>query len=252
MNMKNRVNNILRKFGLEVHGLGYLQSLGKKEFQSAEMDILLRYYGNEKITIYDVGANKGLKVEEFKCNFPSAFIHAFEPFQTSFEILSSRFGNEKNIILNNFGISDEETILDFNVNKGIDTSSFLKSKSTGLSSDGQVKTMQTLKLPVTTLDSYTKKNNQDQVQLLKLDIQGSELNALRGATQLLKQQKIDFIFSETYFIQQYVNQPLFHEIAGFLNQFGYIIQDLYHPVYGDGRLAWCDTMFVRNDIKLIN
>ena len=84
---------------------------------------------------------------------------------------------------------------------------------------------------------------------MKLDIQGSELKALIGAEQSLKEKKIDFIYTEAYFIQQYENQPLFTEIVLFLSKFGYVIQDIYHPIYGKSKLAWCDVMFIRDDLK---
>jgi hypothetical protein len=98
------------------------------------------------------------------------------------------------------------------------------------------------------LNDYYKKYP-DRINILKLDIQGSELSALKGASDLLAGQLIDIIFTETYFIQQYKEQPLFHEIAAYLHGFEYQLQDLYNPYYGNGKIAWCDSLFIRNRLK---
>lgn len=80
-----------------------------------------------------------------------------------------------------------------------------------------------------------------------MDIQGNELKALRGAEGLLKAGKISVIYLETYFIQQYENQPLFLEIANFLQGYNYRVQDFYNPYYGKGSIAWCDVVFIKNE-----
>ncbi|MEJ7822778.1 MAG: hypothetical protein WKF85_10680, partial [Chitinophagaceae bacterium] len=67
----------------------------------------------------------------------------------------------------------------------------------------------------------------------------------------LREGRIDLIFTESYFIQQYQDQPLFFEIAAYLLSFGYVLQDIYNPIYGKGRLAWCDAMFIRENIKYV-
>lgn len=249
MSVKNKINKYLRKFGVELHGVNYLQALAKGDFKKNELDFIQDYYGTKKITIYDVGANRGLMIDEFLSHFPAAAVHAFEPFQQFAEMLTEKHRGNHNITINQTGISNEAGTLTFNVNKSIDTSSFLSSKKTGLNSDAQVETITKVEVPVTTIDSYSQKMNIEKIHLLKLDIQGSELNALKGAQGLLAGKQIDFIFSETYFVQQYENQPSFFDIANYLLPFGYVMQDMYHPIYGNGKLAWCDTLFVREDLK---
>jgi FkbM family methyltransferase len=250
MSFKNTINKFLRKFNVELHGLGYLQALSKGELKTNELDIFKNVFQEQSIVIYDVGANRGSTIRSFIESFPNSTIHAFEPHLPFYDDLVLQYGQYKNIIINNLGISDIETKLIFNVNRSLDTSSFLTSKQTGLNSDSQVVTVQQIKVPVTTLENYTKIHEPERINILKLDIQGSELRALKGALNLLKNQKIDMIFCETYFIQQYDEQPLFFEIAQFLAQFDYHLQDIYHPIYGKGKIAWCDSMFVRKGLKL--
>ena len=246
---KYTINKYLKKLNVEMHGISYIQALKKGEFKNNEFDFFKEIFGTEKITIFDVGANRGLKVSEFQKQFPDSIIYAFEPYLPLFEELKIKFLNNENIHLFNLGISNEKTEKIFNVNKGVDTSSFLTSNKTGLNSDVQVQTLEQVTLPLTTLDQVALDAKIDRINILKLDIQGSELNALKGAERKLSEKKIDVIFTETYFIQQYIDQPLFYEIAAHLQQFGYQLQDIYNPIYGKGKLAWCDVIFVRNDLK---
>jgi len=251
MSIKNRLNKYLRKLHVEIHGLGYLQSLSKNEFKSSEYDFFTKLFNqNDKINIYDIGANQGLMIRKFLSLFPNANIHAFEPYQPYANQLVSDFEMNQNIKVNSCGISNYVGEQLLNVNKSIDTSSFLSSKKTGLNSDTQVETISQMKVPISNIDHYLQHQEYQHINILKIDIQGSELDALKGAEEALKSKKIDVIFSEAYFVQQYENQPLFADIVKYLTEVGYVIQDIYNPIYGKSKLAWCDVMFIRNDLTI--
>ena len=81
MSLKNKINKVLTKFGVELHGISYLQSLAKGDFKNDEIEFLTKLYGNKEILIYDVGANKGIMIEKFNNHFPKSHIHAFEPYE---------------------------------------------------------------------------------------------------------------------------------------------------------------------------
>lgn len=243
---KKQINNFLKKWNLELHGVNYMQALRRGSFRNSEFDYFKEYFQKSKITIFDIGANVGLKVKEFQSQFPDSTIYAIEPLPSLFNKLSESNSSNPNVRVFNIGISDRSERLEFHVNSGVDTSSFLVSQKTGLNSDNQVKTLQTEYLPVVSLDEFVIDNDISKIDILKMDIQGSELNALKGAYKLLLDKRIEIIYLETYFIQQYVNQPLFFEIAEYLRSFGYSLQDLYNPIYGNSRLAWCDAVFVLN------
>lgn len=251
MSVKNKLNRYFRKIGFEIHGINYLHALKKGDIKQNEIDIVKIAFGNQDILIYDVGANKGTMSEEYLSNFKNCEIHAFEPFPEFADIIKEKFKTNRNVFVNALGIADVSGELVFNVNKSIDTSSFLHSKKTGLNSDKQVETLNSITVPVKTIEDYFNENNHARINLLKLDIQGYELKALQGAQNLLLGKRIDFIFLESYFIQQYVDQPTFFDISNFLISMDYCLQDLYHPIYGNGKIAWCDSLFVRNDFKFI-
>lgn len=65
------------------------------------------------------------------------------------------------------------------------------------------------------------------IHLLKVDVEGVELEVLEGAQQLLKEQKIDVIYIEVGFNQKGTQQTYFGELDSFFQQFGYRVFKIY-------------------------
>ena len=242
---KSRLNKYLGRFGFEIHGTGYIQSVKKQSFKEDAFAVQKEMVGNCS-TIFDVGANRGEITSKYAELFPEASIFAFEPFPASFNILESCFSGNKKIRCFRNAIGETNTRGKLFVNNNVDTNSLLSSKKIGLSSDQQVRNVGAIEVDILTIDEFCRNKHVDKIDILKLDIQGSELSALIGATDLLSKKKVKIIYSETYFKEQYVDQPLFHDIAKFLQGYGYHLQDFYNPVYGKGNLVWCDVMFTQD------
>lgn len=144
---------------------------------------------SKKKVLFDVGANRGEYTKALLQSFPDAQIHSFEPAQETYKTLRKNVRAE-NVTLNNFGISNEisESILYYDkensglaslYNRQLDYYGVDFSKS------------ETVRLD--TLDHYCKENDIRHIDILKLDIEGNELNALKGATKLLAEKRIKVI-----------------------------------------------------------
>ncbi|PZW39835.1 FkbM family methyltransferase [Humitalea rosea] len=93
------------------------------------------------------------------------------------------------------------------------------------------------------------------IDFLKLDIQGAELMALKGAEACLTRTAL--VHCEVEFAPIYAGQPLFHEVAAYLAARGFILIDLleqarysYQPESRRAsmdRLIWADALFFRED-----
>lgn len=245
---KKRINNIARKFGVEVHGKGYLQSLAKGEFKQDCFQVQQQIIKKRNPVIFDLGANRGNVVEKYLDYFKGATIYAFEPFPDSFNFLKNRFLKNNNIHCFEKAVVSTSGFKEFFVNKNVDTNSLLKPQKTGLSSDEQVKNLKKIEVEGLVLDEFCDNKNIRHIDILKMDIQGGEFDALKGLQNMLSRSAIDLIFTETYFVEQYETQPLFHDISKLLFNYGYILQDIYNPIYGNGHIAWADVIFVKNKI----
>ena len=245
---KELLNKYCRKFGFEIHGTGFIQSAQKTSFKEDAFAVQKALLGNKCSIIFDIGANRGQVTAKYIALFPAAKVYAFEPFPASIEIFKEKFGGNGKVFSFQKAIGEKPGNRKFFVNRNVDTNSLLKPQKMGLSSDGQVDNVSTMEVDVWTIEDFCSNNSIDHIDILKMDIQGGELDALKGATGLLKDKKIKLIYSETYFKKQYEDQPLFHDISTYLEEYGYELKDLYNPIYGKGSLAWCDVIFLpRNE-----
>lgn len=241
---KKKINRFLSKFGFEVHGTGYLQSIEKSDFKKDIFITQKELSGSKTKVIFDVGANRGNVSVKYADTFPVAEIFSFEPFEKAFQILASKTEHIPRIQTFQIGIAEYSGSKTFYENVNMDTNSTYEPDKMGLSSDQQVKNLSVSSIHVTTLDEFSLKHSIQRIDILKMDIQGGELNALKGASNLLRNQAIGLIFMETYFREQYKQQPLFHDVSKFLHDYGYYVQDFYEPIYGKRSLAWCDVIFM--------
>lgn len=93
-----------------------------------------------------------------------------------------------------------------------------------------------------------------EVHFLKLDIQGAELDALRGAERLLGSALV--VQTEVEFAPLYKDQPLFRDVDAYLHGRGFMLHRfigagtrLYRPFAGSGegragQLLWTDAVYV--------
>jgi len=133
--------------------------------------------------ILDCGANIGLSVIYFKKLYPAARIFAFEPDPQIFGILEGnvrKFGFS-DVTLIPKGVWNSETELRFVTDMELGVGGHIAS---GNNDDG------TLRVPVTRLRDYIV----DQVDFLKVDIEGAECEVINDCADVLH--KVDNIFVE--------------------------------------------------------
>ena len=97
------------------------------------------------------------------------------------------------------------------------------------------------------------------IDLLKLDLQGGELAALRGAAELLRTNAVSALIVEIVFVRKYEAQPLLWEIWRYLDGFGYSlysIEEVKVGLYGQaaaglrqGQWNQGDAIFISRDLR---
>ena len=101
-------------------------------------------------------------------------------------------------------------------------------------------------MPTLTIDSYCSEHNISHIDVLKLDIQGGELRALRGAANMLRGEAISLIYLEAFLLPFYKEQPLLGDICNELSQYSYTLHNIYNLGFRSttGRCSWMDAIFV--------
>lgn len=204
--------------------------------------------GAEKPVIFDVGANIGTVSARFLTMYPDADIHAFEPTPDVFEKLNKNL--PESCHLNQLAISEEPGTLPFYISTEQSGINSLLERNQEFSEDYIYVHDKVLEIPVTTLDAYCVEKGISHIDILKTDIQGMDLFALKGARGLLEKQAIDVVYSEVLFLDYYKGSALFYEVWEFMLSVGYSLFNLYdiHSTR-DGRINWSDGLFISNTFR---
>jgi FkbM family methyltransferase len=105
---------------------------------------------------------------------------------------------------------------------------------------------------VVKLDELWRSGQMPLPSLLKLDVQGYELEALRGAAEIMSQ--ADLILLETSFSRFAPTMPLVHEVINWMlerNFRPYEIAETHRRPY-DSAMGQCDILFARTDHWLLS
>lgn len=190
-------------------------------------------------TVFDVGANVGQSIEHIQSHSPNAKIHAFEPGREAFAQLQASYGNAAGVTLNNLALGSKEGNLDLIENSYSVLCSFLEPGRDAL---GDVTTRHAT--PVSTVDAYALKNGIAQIDVLKLDTQGFDLEVLKGAARMLRERRIKLIHIELTFVQMYIGAPRVDEVLCFIYDHGFDTAALYNVFYRNDRAGEVDGLFI--------
>ena len=192
-------------------------------------------------TVFDIGAHRGSWFTQYLPHMPDAQFILFEA--------NPCLGRPKHLASQHIwinaalssGVTDKQF---FRVNGSGD--SFYKERSTAYTVCEQIT------LTTTTLDTMAQAHNLPAPQLIKLDVQGSEMDVLLGGPTLLE--SVDVIVTE----MSVLPDPLSYNVgcASFDTYMKFLIDHDYVPVgveelhCPDNRFVQMDVVFLKRNIKI--
>jgi FkbM family methyltransferase len=194
----------------------------------------------ESPRIVDGGANRGQSVSKFLTEFDSPIIYAFEPRPDMSVVLRNRF-DEDNIEVHEKAIGPKKDIIDFNITESSLLSSALDPSLVGeyFGEDGEIQ--EVIEAEQIRLDEFFETDKT--LDLVKLDLEGYELDALYGAEGHLN--NISIIYTEVEFIPHYKNQALFSDIDTYLRENEFQLFNIYNLVTDpSGQLRQGDAIYI--------
>ena len=183
--------------------------------------------------------------------FNQADIHSFEPSSRSFETLTSRVRGNPHIKPIRCGLSSAKKATTLYVNAQDSTNSLSPVGEAGKRYQSwQTANVGAEDVRLTTLDAWSSENGVSDIAVIKLDLQGHELHALKGAEQLLGS-SVKLIYTEVEFVRVYKENCLMFELEAYLDSLGFNLFQLYNLTSGDdGQLVCGDAIFLhRQRIK---
>lgn len=246
MSLRRFVNTLLTPTKYRLCTAGELRALATANRSPFEV-IARREPAGAVRTILDVGANVGQTTSELRRWFPDAFVHAFEPTPASREAYQRVHAADPKVKLWPCAIASQPGRATFHINQRSMTNSLLATAPASAQWVGEanVTNVERIDVEVRTLDEFCEANRVERVDILKLDIQGSELDALRGATGLFRRKAVRYVCLEAPFVLLYERQAFFHEIRDFLAAQGCELYGLFKLArHESDRLLFADALFV--------
>lgn len=217
----------------------------------------------EGFGLIDAGAREGLP-SIFGEIAPILRAAGFEPDPEECERLNRSAGSGKTSYLP-AALGAKEGQADFHVCRSPGASSFYAPNRAWLNrfpDPGRYDVIQTRTIPMRTLDGILKEGGPEMpahMDFLKLDVQGAELDILRGAERTLKEQVVG-VEVEVEFSPLYESQPLFRDVDAFLSERGFTLFKLRRkswvrancqeaPQVSAGQLVAADALYLRDPLQ---
>lgn len=176
-------------------------------------------------TIVDIGANRGQFSLAAKI-FTDANIIAFEPLPIAAGIFRKIFSHDPSVTLFTAAIGNCHERMKLHLSARDDSSSLLEIGDAQSNYFPGTHEIGSIEVDVGTLDDFMTKEDIIRPALLKLDVQGFELQALDGCQNLLE--NFDYIYCECSFVELYKNQKLAGDVILYLGKLGFRLSGLYN------------------------
>jgi len=195
--------------------------------------------------IIDVGGADGTTPKIFSKAFPNKIIYVFEPICENYRAIRKLIKEYPNIKLIEKAAGSSEGKTTINKANRITSSSILELNADQESSvfAEQLKNEGKENIEITMIDNVIPQGN---TALLKIDVQGFELEVLRGAGRILKNTKVIVLEMNNH--DGYKGAPKYFEIDEYLRKNNFTLYDIFPSFKDEGRLKEWDTIYLNNTL----
>ncbi len=247
--VKRQMKILLERFGYDLVRSRRSPPPGSPMRETGQMNALLEDLSFRRFcpsSVIDVGANRGEWSALASKSFPGATFFLIEPqveMEADLQAFCASHPGSKSLLAGAGSAPGELTLTIWQDMVG---SSFLPVAGGEDSIGGRGQR----RVPVVTLDSLASSGALTLPQLIKMDVQGFEMEVLKGAREILA--SCEVVIAETSLYRFENGQPLAHEIIAFMADCDFFIYDfagfLRRPL--DGALGQMDICFVNKQSPL--
>lgn len=202
-------------------------------------DVIRKHFGNDPGIIVDVGAYDGDSALFFSGMFPGKTIVGFEANPTTFSRAKQNIKSFPNIDIVNVALSSEPGEMDFFITDDAVSSSLFKPAE-----NREFVQEKRIKVPATTLDQALSET--EAILLLKLDVQGAELNILKGGQKTLLRTKL--VLTEMLNAELYDGACRYYEVDEYLRAAGFQIFSIITSYNNEGT-KYFDVLYINRALQ---
>ena len=195
-------------------------------------------------TVVDIGANRGQFVLVARRRLPQARVISFEPVPVAAAKFRAVFAGDPQVTLHEAAIGPVSGTAILHVSRRDDSSSLLPITPRQVAMFPGTDEVATADVRVAPLREFVSAGEIEPPALLKLDVQGFELEALRGCEDLLD--RFAYVYAECSYVELYEGQVLADELIAWLNERGFTLSATHNTVRDrGGRPVQADLLFGR-------
>ena len=215
-------------------------AFSRRWFVSLEKD--LACIGIKEVsTVFDVGAHLGQTTLYFRKVFPHSQVHSFEPIPQNFTELQRNVAGKDRIKVNQKALGSSPGSAFMEIGDSDQTHSICSH-----SENEPTEATQRTKVELGTIDTYLAKKGIVSIDLLKIDVEGYELEVLKGAQNALQSGSIQSILAECDFDPDDNQHTYFNDLWDFLRKENYAFIGLYDVIHytNTSGIGYCNALFI--------
>ena len=198
-------------------------------------------------TVVDIGANRGQFALVARQYHPQARVISFEPLPAAAAKFRAVFAGDDRVTLYEAAIGPVPGNATIHVSHHDDSSSLFPITARQVDLFPGTEEAATAVVRVAPLCDFVSAADIHAPALLKLDVQGFELEALRGCEEFLGY--FAYVYAECSFFELYAGQALADEVIAWLRVRGFKLCGVHNVDYKlDGRAIQGDFLFARNHL----
>jgi FkbM family methyltransferase len=231
--LKKLIQRVLNGFGYQI-----TRDLTKRHSLAGVLE-QIKKLGFEPQTVIDAGVAHG--TFELYETFPDATHLLVEPlveFEDVLKDISSQFSKVEYVIA---AASSKQGTIRFTVRDDLTLSSSLD-ETDGSHINGTLR-----EVSKTTIDNLCHEKRLSGPYLIKIDVQGAELDVLDGAKKVLAESEL--VVLEVSLFQLFVDGPQFYDVVNYMKERQFVVYDIFgwHTRLLDEALAQVDLAFVKEN-----
>jgi FkbM family methyltransferase len=192
--------------------------------------------GMDPKVIYDIGGCEGSWAYNIKRLFPDAHLEVFE---ANPDMKSKIEQYNHHIVL--LGNESKKDVQFFKNTVGCNTGNSIYLEQTVYFTP-QTAVIQLMNMH--TLNDFVKENNLKKPEFIKLDVQGAELDILKGMTDLMD--SVKYFVIECSLHKYNKDSPMIEEIVAYLHKYNFVMIDIVELHRIHGTLVQVDVLFAHS------
>ncbi len=195
-------------------------------------------------TVVDVGANRGQFTLMIRKCFPDVAIYSFEPLPKPAARFRRLFSGDELVKLFEVAVGPKNETATIHVSRRDDSSSLMAITALQEQVFPGTEEVSRQTVRVGPLSQFVSSQDLQSPALLKVDVQGYELQTLKGCEELLGH--FAYIYVECSFVELYEGQENANDVITFLQNRGFVLKGIYNMIYDrSGNAVQGDFLFAR-------